>query len=384
VSLLRRTDPTVLPSTDDVGGVDGSYILEVIGARHCYGRTIAIDNVSIRVRPGQFLTLLGPSGSGKTTLLHIIAGLESPISIEALRIAGKDVRDLPAWRRNVTTVFQHYALFPHLSVGENIEYGLRVRGADVEKRKREALRLLELVRLPDMYDRRVHQLSGGERQRVSLARALAPQPAILLLDEPLGALDESLRLHMQLELHDLQRRLGITFVYVTHSQEEALTMSDRIILMARGRIVQSGSPHEMFDKPASRFAAGFMGVENILEGVVEASEGELLTLRIGLRNVRGYWRGKEQPENGARATALVRAEKVRLGVPAQEGMVNCFSCRELSAVYKGKYFDHLLDTPVGRMTARIWQGMQANRELDMLWWSEQDCAIVPTEAGESH
>jgi spermidine/putrescine transport system ATP-binding protein len=383
VSPLRPTEPTVLPSTDNGEGVDGSYILEVIGARHCYGRTIAVDNVSIRVRPGQFLTLLGPSGSGKTTLLHIIAGLESPISIEALRIAGKDVRDLPAWRRNVTTVFQHYALFPHLSVGENIEYGLRVRGADVEKRKREALRLLELVRLPDMYDRRVHQLSGGERQRVSLARALAPQPAILLLDEPLGALDESLRLHMQLELHDLQRRLGITFVYVTHSQEEALTMSDRIILMARGRIVQSGTPREMFEKPASRFAAGFMGVENMLEGVVEAFEGELTTLRIGPRNVQGFWRGKGQPENGARATALVRAEKVRLGGPAQEGKVNCFSCRELSAVYKGKYLDHLLETPIGRMTARIWQGTQANRELDMLWWSEQDCAIVP-EAGESH
>ena len=208
------------------------YILEVIGACHGYGRTIAVDDVSICVRPGQFLTLLGPSGSGKTTLLHIIAGLESPNSINALRIAGRDVRDLPAWRRNVTTVFQHYALFPHLSVGENIEYGLRVRGTDVEARRREALRLLELVRLPHMYDRRVHQLSGGERQRVSLARALAPQPAILLLDEPLGALDESLRLHMQLELHELHRRLGITFVYVTHSQEEALTMSDRIVLMA--------------------------------------------------------------------------------------------------------------------------------------------------------
>src|SRR5262249_50211003 len=252
-------------------------ILELVGVRHRFDEVIALEDISLSVRAGEFVTLLGPSGSGKTTLLNIIAGLQTPTSIDALRIGGEDVRDLPAHRRNVTTVFQHYALFPHMSVGENIEYGLRVRGVPAGEKRTRAKKLLELVRLSSMYERRVHQLSGGERQRVALARALAPQPAILLLDEPMGALDEKLRLDMQVQLRDLQRRLGTTFVYVTHSQEAALTMSDRIVLMAHGRIVQEGSAHDLFNLPNSRFAAVFMGVENIIEGIIEkAGDGSAM------------------------------------------------------------------------------------------------------------
>jgi ABC-type Fe3+/spermidine/putrescine transport system ATPase subunit len=248
-------------------------ILEVVHATHRYGEVTALDDVSITARRGEFLTLLGESGSGKTTLLRIIAGLERPTAIRSITIDGTDATLLPANRRNTTTVFQHYALFPHMSVGENIEYGLRVRGLAKEERRKRAENSLELVRLPGLYDRRVHQLSGGQKQRVALARALVTEPAILLLDEPLGALDEKLRIDMQVELKELHERLGLTFVYVTHSQEEALTMSDRILLMRLGRIVQEGPPNEIFDRPASRFVAEFMNVENLLDGTIESASG---------------------------------------------------------------------------------------------------------------
>ena len=245
---------------------DGDHILQVEHATHRFGEVVALDDVSITARRGEFLTLLGESGSGKTTLLRIVAGLERPTRIARIAIDGEDVSAIPASRRNCTTVFQHYALFPHMSVGQNVEYGLRVRGIDKDDRRKRAEDALALVRLLDKYGRRVHQLSGGERQRVALARALVTEPAILLLDEPLGALDEKLRVDMQVELLDLHEKLGLTFIYVTHSQEEALTMSDRIILMRRGRIVQEGPPTDLFDRPATRFVADFMGVENLLEG----------------------------------------------------------------------------------------------------------------------
>ena len=247
----------------------GDQILQVEHATHRFGDVVALNDVSITARRGEFLTLLGESGSGKTTLLRIVAGLERPTRIARIAIDGEDVSAIPASRRNCTTVFQHYALFPHMSVGQNVEYGLRVRGIDKDQRRKRAEDALALVRLLDKYGRRVHQLSGGERQRVALARALVTEPAILLLDEPLGALDEKLRVDMQVELLDLHEKLGLTFIYVTHSQEEALTMSDRIILMRRGRIVQEGPPTDLFDRPATRFVADFMGVENLLEGTIE-------------------------------------------------------------------------------------------------------------------
>ena len=231
-----------------VGAERRTPILELRNVTHRFGTVVAVDDVSIAAEQGEFLTILGESGSGKTTLLRVISGLETPSEVGSLRIAGEDVSDTPASERNCTTVFQHYALFPHMSVGENVEYGLRVRGVAPREREHRAREALALVRLGDKYDRRVHQLSGGERQRVALARALVTRPAIVLLDEPLGALDEKLRVEMQVELLELHRQLGMTFVYITHSQEEALTMSDRVILMRRGRIVQEGTPSDLFDR----------------------------------------------------------------------------------------------------------------------------------------
>ena len=306
-------------------------MLEMAGVTHKFADVTALDNVAISARQGEFLTILGESGSGKTTLLRIISGLETPTRIERLTIAGQDVTKVPAADRNCTTVFQHYALFPHMSVGENVEYGLKVRGVPVLERRQRAAEALGLVRLGDKYGRRVHQLSGGERQRVALARALVTRPAILLLDEPLGALDEKLRLDMQVELLELHRKLGMTFVYITHSQEEALTMSDRVILMRRGRIVQAGPPRTLFDRPASRFVADFMGVENILEGSLAALDGERATVRVGGEQVTGTWCGGSPAAPGTAVFVGLRAERIRFGAAsgpdAPDAAGNQLACR---------------------------------------------------------
>ena len=258
-----------------VGQGARGLMLEVVDAVHAYGPVVALDHVSLEARRGEFLTILGESGSGKTTLLRVISGLERPTSVERLAIDGIDVADKPAAQRNCTTVFQSYALFPHMSVAENVGYGLEgARRAARGDAPRASPQALALVRLPARRDRRISQLSGGERQRVALARALVTRPAVLLLDEPLGALDEKLRMEMQSELVDIQRSLGVTFVYITHSQEEALTMSDRVILMRAGRIEQSGTPVELFDQPVSRFAAEFMGFENLLPCIVREARAD--------------------------------------------------------------------------------------------------------------
>lgn len=230
-----------------------------------FGATVALDGVSLSIRRGEFLTLLGPSGCGKTTLLRLIAGFERPDEGVVL-LDGADVTDLPAYRRNVHTVFQHYALFPHLSVARNVSFGLERKGLSREKIRQRIVEALDLVRLPDLADRMPSQLSGGQQQRVALARALVLEPRVLLLDEPLAALDRKLRETMQLELKDLQRRLGISFVFVTHDQDEALAMSDRIAVMNGGRIEHLGTPTEVYERPRTRFTADFVGVSNILEG----------------------------------------------------------------------------------------------------------------------
>ncbi len=354
-------------------------VLYVERATHRFGDVVALDDVSITAQRGEFLTLLGESGSGKTTLLRIIAGLERPTRIGRIAIDGADVSAIPASRRNCTTVFQHYALFPHMSVGQNIEYGLRVRGVAREKRRKRAEGVLELVRLPDKYDRRVHQLSGGERQRVALARALVTQPSILLLDEPLGALDEKLRVDMQVELKDLHEQLGLTFIYVTHSQEEALTMSDRIILLRQGRVVQQGPPQDLFDRPASRFVADFMGVENLLEGTLESVTGEIAVVRLQGHALRGIWCGPRATEPGTPVCVAVRAERVRLATE-QQGFVqgaNGIPCRTGATIYKGKYLDQTLETDFGPVKARIWDRDTDLSDLAYVWWREGDCAVTP-------
>jgi putative spermidine/putrescine transport system ATP-binding protein len=234
------------------------------GLRKSYGDVVALDGVDLDVARGEFFTLLGPSGSGKTTTLRLIAGFEQPDE-GTVELGGDDVARLPPYARDVNTVFQDYALFPHMTVAENVEYGLRIRKVARETRRRQAEQALDLVRLPGYGKRKPAQLSGGQRQRVALARAIVNEPRVLLLDEPLGALDLKLRQQMQVELKAIQRDIGITFVYVTHDQEEALTMSDRLAVFNDGRIEQVGAPAEVYERPRSEFIAGFVGVSNVLE-----------------------------------------------------------------------------------------------------------------------
>ena len=252
---------------------NGDVAVRLDGARKTYGDVVAVDRVDLDIREDEFFTLLGPSGSGKTTCLRMIAGFERPDE-GRVELAGRDVTDLPPYERDVNTVFQDYALFPHMSVGENVEYGLRISGVDKEERRRRASEALEMVRLGGYEKRRTGQLSGGQRQRVALARALVNRPKVLLLDEPLGALDLKLRQQMQNELRTIRGEVGITFVYVTHDQEEALTMSDRLAVFADGRIEQVGPPADVYEHPANEFVAGFVGVSNIVE-----RDGQRFTIR---------------------------------------------------------------------------------------------------------
>jgi putative spermidine/putrescine transport system ATP-binding protein len=225
---------------------------------------VAVDDVDLEIRPNEFFTMLGPSGSGKTTMLRMIAGFELP-DRGRVELAGRDVTDLAAYDREVNTVFQDYALFPHMSVADNVEYGLRVAKVDKEERARRRGEALEMVRLAGYDERKPSELSGGQRQRVALARAIINRPRVLLLDEPLGALDLKLREQLQVELKQIQRDVGITFVYVTHDQEEALTMSDRIAVFNEGRIEQIGEPEDVYERPGNAFVAGFVGISNVVE-----------------------------------------------------------------------------------------------------------------------
>ncbi|MEX2298100.1 MAG: ABC transporter ATP-binding protein [Dongiaceae bacterium] len=353
-------------------------ILLIRDATRRFGNVIALERVSLTVPRGDFVTLLGPSGSGKTTLLRIVAGLETPSEIAELRISGQDVRGIPANHRNVATVFQHYGLFPHMSVGENIEYGLLVRKRPPAERRRRAMEALEMVRLPGKYDRRVHQLSGGERQRIALARALVTEPDILLLDEPLGALDERLRRDMQVELLRLQKSLGTTFILVTHSQEEALTMSGRIVLLNKGRIVQDGSPQDLFDRPQSRFVADFMGIENVLEGRVSGFNSGGTIVSVNGTEIAGQPIPGFSPSVGDNVFLAIRAERLRISPgasPANEG-INAIRCKPRLRIYKGNHYDTELETPVGTLVCRQVDAGEFP-ETGFALWDPQHCIIGP-------
>ena len=264
----RPADPPAAPSAET-----GVPDVRCVGIRKAYGEVVAVAHVDLEVGRGEFFTLLGPSGSGKTTTLRLIAGFERPDE-GRIELRGVDVASKPPYERPVNTVFQDYALFPHMNVGDNVAYGLRVRGVGRRERRQLADEALELVRLGGYAQRRPAQLSGGQRQRVALARAIVNRPEVLLLDEPLGALDLKLRQEMQTELKLIQGEVGITFIYVTHDQEEALTMSDRVAVFNGGRIEQVGSPSDVYERPATEFVAGFVGVSNILE-----RDGRKITIR---------------------------------------------------------------------------------------------------------
>ncbi len=304
-------------------------------SRH-FGEVKAVDRVDLDILDGEFFTMLGPSGSGKTTCLRMIAGFDTPSS-GSLQLHGREVSGLPPYERDVNTVFQDYALFPHMTVGENVAYGLMIKKVAKAERQRQMEEMLELVQLPGLAGRRPSQLSGGQRQRVALARALVNHPRVLLLDEPLGALDLKLRQQMQIELKAIQKRIGITFVFVTHDQEEALTMSDRIAVFNRGRIEQVGTPAEVYERPNSAFVAGFVGVSNLISGPMA------------------------QTINGSPAMFSVRPEKIHLAEPGAAVPDGCFGVagRIRAVVYLGMVTRYQVDLDGGGELAVVEQNLRS-------------------------
>ena len=281
-----------------------------------FGDFTAVNDLSLAIHEREFHALLGPSGCGKSTLLRVLAGFEEPTEGDVL-LDGQSLRGVPPHRRPVNMMFQSYALFPHMSVEANVAYGLKREGmakADIAGRVADMLRL---VKMGDFAHRKPHQLSGGQRQRVALARSLAKRPKLLLLDEPLGALDRKLREETQFELSDLQEELGLTFVVVTHDQEEAMTMADRISVMDHGRVVQVGTPGEIYEAPATRYVADFVGTINLIEGTVSSVDGDLVTLEADGRTHRMVAE-HELPEPGATAWLAIRPEKLRIAATAPD------------------------------------------------------------------
>jgi spermidine/putrescine transport system ATP-binding protein len=351
-----------------------------------FGEVSAVDHVSMQIRDGEFFSMLGPSGCGKTTSLRMIAGFEYPTAGE-ICLSGRPIGTTPPFQRNVNTVFQSYALFPHMTVAENVAFGLemkKVARAEIERRVDEAL---EMVRLAGYGGRRPRQLSGGQQQRVALARALVNRPDVLLLDEPLGALDLKLRKEMQLELKGLQERVGITFIYVTHDQEEALTMSDRIAVMSGGKVLQVGSPTEIYERPTCRFVADFIGESNFVKGRVSAVEphGAAVTTDDGL-TLRGQL---TQPVRvGDEAYISIRPEKARLSIqPPPDGTANSFAVSVERISYIGSDTRIIVHLGAERPFSVWEQNTRSTVDRDAYWqrgeqgylWWPAENALVLTE-----
>jgi spermidine/putrescine transport system ATP-binding protein len=353
------------------------YDIRLIGLTKRFDDVVAVDDISLDIDRGHFFALLGPSGCGKTTTLRMIGGFEEPTE-GRIELGGVDVAPLPPYKRDVNTVFQSYALFPHLSIFENVAFGLRRRGVRKGELRTRVVEALELVGLAGLERRKPRQLSGGQQQRIALARALVNRPRVLLLDEPLGALDLKLRKEMQLELKRIQAEVEITFVHVTHDQEEAMTMADRIVIMNSGQIEQLGTPTELYESPRTTFVASFLGVSNLLdaevvgEGTVKLSDGTIVRV---------------PPEALKRVGTVqigVRPEKLRIG--GQEA--NSLSGTVTESAYIGVSTQYILDTPAGPMTVYVQNdrpgGQVATGERLTLSWSPESTFVVDnTQEGSS-
>lgn len=336
----------------DFGEMQGAPV-RVVNLIKKFDSFCAVDDVSIEVQPGEFLSLLGPSGSGKTTILMSIAGFEQPTGGDIF-INEHSVTQVPPNRRNIGMVFQKYALFPHMTVFQNVAFPLKrrkIRKAEVRQRVAEAL---EMVRLGSYADRKPGQLSGGQQQRVALARATVYRPPLLLMDEPLGALDKKLREQVQLEIKHLQRRLGTTVIYVTHDQDEALTMSDRVAVLNRGKLEQIGSPEDLYERPINGFVADFVGEANFLSGTLRSREGEACTVELGGGTVvdARLTQGGADPRLGAGVRVAVRPQRVRLGDPGAAGTSGPLGT-VIETVYSGDSLAFIVQLERGtRITAR--------------------------------
>ena len=322
--------------TQEAGSDD--VVLEHVTKR--FGDYVAVRDMDLRVRRGEFFSLLGPSGCGKTTTLRMVAGFEHPTTGE-IYVANSPMAGVPPYKRPVNTVFQNYGLFPHLNVWENVAFGLKrkkVSRADVTRRVGESL---EMVEMDKMTQRRPSELSGGQQQRVALARALVNQPTVLLLDEPLGALDAKLRKAMQLELKKLQGDVGITFIYVTHDQEEALTMSDRIAVMSEGQVVQVGPPTDVYDRPRTRFVSEFLGTANIFTGTVAGAAEGGVTIALDMQPGAAGTIAAAGLTPGQRVTIALRPEKLRIGPP----VATAIKAVVQDVVFRGTYFAYELIAP---------------------------------------
>ena len=324
-SGARDAAPDGVPPYVEFASIDKSYD----------GRTLVVRDLNLSVREGEFLTLLGPSGSGKTTCLMMLAGFETP-SAGTIRIAGRSVHDLPPRQRNIGVVFQNYALFPHLTVGQNLSFPLEVRRLEPAQRRERVQRALRLVRLEGFEDRRPDQLSGGQQQRVAIGRALVFEPSLVLMDEPLGALDRSLREEMQYEIRRIHRSLGVTVVYVTHDQQEAMVMSDRIAVFNRGRIEQVATPEILYEEPERPFVARFIGGNNLLRGQVAAVDGDYCRVAVGDQAIAAF--RVAECEAGADVTLAIRPERVALATGSQE-YSNQFKAQVEAITFLG---DHLI------------------------------------------
>jgi spermidine/putrescine transport system ATP-binding protein len=372
-----RSDVSPVPTVD----------VRLVQVTKAFGDVLAVDHVDLEVHDGEFFSLLGPSGCGKTTTLRMIGGFEQPTS-GLIELQGTDVTWLPPYRRHVNTVFQSYALFPHLTIFENVAFGLRRSGVKDKDIRQRVTDMLKLVELPGFERRKPTQISGGQAQRVALARALINRPAVLLLDEPLGALDLKLRKQMQVELKRIQQEVGITFIYVTHDQEEAMTMSNRIAVMNRGRYEQLGDPETLYERPSTRFVAGFLGASNLLGGTCEGADGTFGTIRLRdgstVRAQAASVYGRSNVDVG------IRPEKIRLhrdGDPTPDGF-NHLDGTVVDTSYLGVSTQYIVETRGGARVSVYEQNIERTTMAELwgrgdtvhLTWSPDHTFVV--EAGE--